>query len=198
MILAMGEQILVRKKRAENMADVEHRAEITDLWAEALRKTGELWITIVGDSMSPLIQTGDSALVRRADVSDIAIGDIVTFKRGRALITHRVVGIVRDTDRIMIVEKGDRSSRATMVDSSYVVGKATAIKRGKDTWPLEEAQKLSEPPIDAGHFVLLRSFGAAYSWLLNLKQRLLGSKNLGLRRYVLSVWARAARFGISR
>jgi hypothetical protein len=163
----------------------EHHAEIADLWAEVLGKTGESWITIVGNSMSPLILTGDSALVRRADVSDIEVGDIVTFKRGSALITHRVVGIVREAARIKIVEKGDGSSRATMVDSGSVIGKVTAIRRGKDTWLLEEG----------GRPVFLRSLGSAYSWLLNVKQRLLGGRSLGLHRYVLSAWAKAARFG---
>lgn len=180
------------------MVDAERRAEIAGLWAEVLEKTGELWITIIGDSMGPLIRTGDSVLVRSADVSEIGIGDIVTFSRGGALVTHRMVGIVRDIDRLMIIEKGDRSSRATMVDSGCVTGKVAAIRRGKETWSLEEAQTLSEQPIYAGDFVFLRFLGATYSLLLKWKQRLIGGKSLGLQRYALSAWTRAARFGISR
>lgn len=198
MTLAMGEQVLERKKCALNMIDAGRRAEIADLWTEVLGKTGELWITIVGDSMSPLIRTDDSVLVRSADVLEIGIGDIVTFDRGGELVTHRVVGIVRDTDRLMIIEKGDRSPRATMVDSNCVAGKVTAIRRGKEIWSLEEAQVLSEQPIHAGHFVFLRFLGAAHSLLLKWKQRLLGSKSLGWQRYALSAWTRAARFGVSR
>lgn len=180
------------------MINAEHHAKIAGLWAEALGKTGELWITIVGDSMIPLIQTGDSALVRSVDVSEVGIGDIVTFSRGDTLVTHRVVGIVRDTDRLMIIEKGDRSPRATMMDSNCVAGKVIAIRRGKETWSLEEAQILSEQPNYAGHFVFLRFLGAVYSWLLKWKQCLLGGKSLGLQRYALSAWTRAARFGVSR
>lgn len=180
------------------MIDAERRAEIAGLWAEVLEKTGELWITVVGDSMDPLIRTGDSALVRSADVSEIGVGDIVTFSRGDALVTHRVVGIVRETDRLMIIEKGDRSPRATMIDSNCVAGKVTAIRRGKETWSLEEAQILLEQPINAWHFVFLRFLGAMYSLLLKWKQRLFGSKSLGLQRYALSAWNRAARFGVVR
>ncbi len=180
------------------MVDNVRRTDIADLWAEVLDKTGELWIGISGDSMLPVVHNGDSVLVRRATVSDIGQGDIVTFRRGGILITHRVIGIVRDASRTMIIEKGDRSLRPTMIDSDDVAGKVIALRRGPDTWSIKGPQESPDKFGSAGQSPVLQYLGVAYSFLLKLKHHLIGNKSLGLQGFALSVWARVAGTGTSR
>ena len=64
--------------------------------------TGEAQPTVLGfsaavvvtGSMSPAIEPGDLVVCRRA--ADYAPGDVITFRSGASLVTHRIVGETPD------------------------------------------------------------------------------------------------------
>ena len=45
---------------------------------------------VVTGSMSPAIEPGDLVVCRRS--ADYAVGDVITFRSGASLVTHRIVG----------------------------------------------------------------------------------------------------------
>ena len=61
---------------------------------------------VLSDSMHPTFSNGDLVLIGSPDhllVNEIAPGEIITYRRNEALITHRVVSVQGDT----LVTKGD-------------------------------------------------------------------------------------------
>lgn len=65
---------------------------------------GNLLILIVlSGSMQPILNPGDIAIIKKSDINDIEIGDIITFKIGNNFITHRVIDKINGT----IITKGD-------------------------------------------------------------------------------------------
>lgn len=76
------------------------------------------YVSVLSDSMSPALNVGDVVVV--APTGQIREGDIVSFMRGRTLITHRVIGIDGET----LTTKGDANEDSDMgtIDRSQVMG----------------------------------------------------------------------------
>ncbi len=60
-----------------------------------------------GDDMSPSIMRGEALKIERVVPSEIAVGDVIVFKR-HVLIGHRVLGKVRFMGRHYFMVRGDR------------------------------------------------------------------------------------------
>ena len=74
---------------------------------------------VVTGSMSPAIEPGDLVVCRRS--ADYAVGDVITFRSGASLVTHRIVG---DTPS-GFTTKGDANNVADAdpVPRGAVIGK---------------------------------------------------------------------------
>jgi signal peptidase len=84
-------------------------------------------IVIMSDSMLPVFARGSVVIVQRVQGSvDIRIGDIIQYKAGNKMITHRVVDMRPADDgsgRRVFTTKGDNNrSQDPPVDQSHVVG----------------------------------------------------------------------------
>lgn len=49
---------------------------------------------VVTGSMSPMIEAGDLVVCRRA--ADYAVGDVIMFRSGTSLVTHRIAAVTAD------------------------------------------------------------------------------------------------------
>jgi signal peptidase I len=74
-----------------------------------LRAAGVAPLVEHSGSMAPAIATDDIVLVRDATATDLVPGQIATIPDpvGGRLITHRVVSVDRDGDRVTVVTRGD-------------------------------------------------------------------------------------------
>jgi len=88
-------------------------------------------------SMEPTIMVGDLIYVKGVSPSDIQVGDIITFKPPReylkgALITHRVVSVLYDSNEISFKTMGDNNPSIDpwTVKSEDIIGRQTAILSG--------------------------------------------------------------------
>ena len=72
---------------------------------------------ILSGSMEPDIKTGDIVIVKETDESDIEIGDVISFRRGQTVITHRIIEIVEDTKTYKT--KGDNNNVEDSVDVEF-------------------------------------------------------------------------------
>lgn len=87
---------------------------------------GYITLAVVeGNSMEPALQTGDVVIViKRISIRDISVGDVVVYRRGGALIIHRVVAV---SDGILIT-KGDNNPLVDPpVSFENVIGKVLEI-----------------------------------------------------------------------
>lgn len=83
------------------------------------------FLTVLSGSMSPEISAGDMVAVKKVNPQDIREGDIISYRRGREYVTHRVVGIASENSRISFMTKGDANDDkdAETIASENLVGK---------------------------------------------------------------------------
>jgi signal peptidase I len=99
---------------------------------DVLRSEGEARLTVGGGSMLPSIWPGDILDIGRVHAAELSPGDVVVFAREQRLVVHRVVGMSRLKDEIVLTTRGDRSPRADgPVPAREVFGKVRSIQRGQ-------------------------------------------------------------------
>lgn len=62
---------------------------------------------IISGSMEPNLRVGDMVIVKEVDESDLNVGDIISYRNGQNIITHRIVGITSANGMKQYVTKGD-------------------------------------------------------------------------------------------
>lgn len=105
------------------------RKYVTDRWIENFKKTGQGWLMITSNSMSPVIQPGDLVSVEKTTHSRICKGDIIVFWKENLLITHRVVRALRNQNENCFFERADRNPAHSLISSQTLLGKVVCIKR---------------------------------------------------------------------
>lgn len=65
-----------------------------------------------GDSMWPLIRSGDAIEVRPVDVRDLRRGDVVLAHLERGLTAHRIVTIEENNGTLWITTRGDNCAES--------------------------------------------------------------------------------------
>lgn len=83
-------------------------ALLAELLREALREGKSPYLTVVSNSMSPLIRRSDQIKLAPITTEQLRPGDIIVYEGPANLITHRFWGFVTDRDQTQIVTRGDR------------------------------------------------------------------------------------------
>ena len=81
-------------------------------------------MVVKSGSMAPALQAGDIAVVRSVDPGALKLGDVVTYRSGESMVTHRIVSTETTPAGQVFVMQGDAN---TVVDpvpvaSSQLVG----------------------------------------------------------------------------
>ena len=81
-------------------------------------------IAIGSGSMEPVYYMGDAVIYEKKDASEVKVGEILVFKRGHEVVTHRIVSITKwDNSRYDIKTKGDNNESA----DQYLVQKEDVL-----------------------------------------------------------------------
>lgn len=85
---------------------------------------GYMPLTVVSGSMSPGIETGDLVIIKSGS-SKIKPGDVVTYRLGEVLVTHRVKAVSGDDAKAVFVTQGDANPVPDYktVERSQIIGK---------------------------------------------------------------------------
>ena len=80
---------------------------------------------IVSESMEPTIMVGDAIFVKKVPEKEIKINDIISFRDGECINTHRIVGVSEENGIKMYRTKGDnnRGEDKEKVSYSQIEGK---------------------------------------------------------------------------
>lgn len=96
-------------------------------------KTGgqSFWVRIASWSMAPLIKKGDRLLIRKVDPGTLKPGEIICFKKGNILVTHRIYSMnKRPKKGPFFVIKPDLKDKLDLpVSSKDILGKAVVLQR---------------------------------------------------------------------
>ena len=127
------------------MTSISNRAEkntvdtelLADLLIESLQRGEAPLLTVISNSMAPLLERNDQVMLVPVDLETLKKGDIITVKSEEGFLTHRVVSL----SNRKIQTKGDRN---ISLDQSYhphqIIGRVQQIrsKRFSHTINLDE------------------------------------------------------------
>lgn len=83
-------------------------ALLADLLRQAMNEGKKPFLTVISNSMSPLIRRGDQIQIEQATAENLHPGDIILFLGPANLITHRYWGNLSHENQAHLVTKGDR------------------------------------------------------------------------------------------
>ena len=100
-----------------------------ELVTEVARSFGEVCLQVTGSSMIPAIWPGDVVAVRRSELGELRLGQIVLYRQERGLVAHRIVHIYGN----LLTTRGDTlQSDDPPVKASDLVGVVVSlIRRGQ-------------------------------------------------------------------
>ncbi len=87
---------------------------------------------IISGSMEPNLKIGDIVIVKKVDEDQLNVGDIISFRQGQNVVTHRISQIKNEYGEKVYVTKGDHNNAedAGTIDYSYIEGKVVnSIKK---------------------------------------------------------------------
>ena len=62
---------------------------------------------VLSGSMEPSIMTGDMVFVRETDENNLQVGDVIAYRSGGAVITHRIVEVTTEGGEKRYITQGD-------------------------------------------------------------------------------------------
>jgi len=65
---------------------------------------------IVSGSMEPKLNIGDIAIVKNTDTNTLEEGDIISYREGQIVVTHRIENVVKTNNDIKFQTKGDNNN----------------------------------------------------------------------------------------
>jgi hypothetical protein len=105
-------------------------ALLAEMLREALNKGNFPYLTIVSNSMSPLIRRSDQIQLAPIALEQLSPGDIIVFEGPSNLITHRFWGIMLETEQTQLVTRGDRPQHFDKpVNSAKLIGRVICRRR---------------------------------------------------------------------
>ena len=85
-------------------------------------------LIVESDSMEDTIMTGDLIFIKKVDVTELDVGDVITFYNplgdGTSLVTHRIIEVVGEGENLAFLTQGDNNDidDKDPIHSSKVIG----------------------------------------------------------------------------
>ncbi len=67
------------------------------------------FIVLTG-SMEPVFYSGDLVMVKEVEADSLQVGDVIAFREGTAVITHRIVQVEGADQELRFITKGDNNN----------------------------------------------------------------------------------------
>lgn len=81
------------------------------------------FFSVLSGSMDPTFKVYDMIVDKKVDTNQLKPGDVITFKDGQSLITHRIVKIVGKGSQFITKGDANNTQDETPVDSKNVISK---------------------------------------------------------------------------
>ena len=65
---------------------------------------------IISGSMKPELEIGDVVIVKDVDAKELKEGDIISFRKGQTVVTHRITQVIEDENGKQFRTKGDNNN----------------------------------------------------------------------------------------
>ena len=84
---------------------------------------------IVSGSMIPELNIGDIVIVKNVEENDLKVGDIISFRQGQSVITHRISEIIEEDGKKEYKTKGDNNNTEDLQTITYKTIEGRVIKK---------------------------------------------------------------------
>lgn len=84
---------------------------------------------IISGSMEPNLQIGDMVIVKKVKQNELNKGDIISFRQGQSIITHRIVEIIENDGQIVYKTKGDNNNAEDSGNVLYEMIEGKVVKQ---------------------------------------------------------------------
>ncbi len=108
-----------------------------ELVADVARSFGEVRLRVTGASMIPAIWPGDIITVRRRQIAELQLGQIVLCRQDRELVAHRITCI---HDNLLITRGDSLLCEDPPVKESDIVGEVIGLLRNGRLMDLKQSQ----------------------------------------------------------
>ncbi len=99
------------------------------LAAEALRRNGRLAMRVYGTSMLVAIWPGDEVVFEICEPTDVALGDVLLYRRDDRLVVHRVIQISPRGEALEFRTRGDNQRGCDLpVSAEELLGRAVWLR----------------------------------------------------------------------
>ena len=157
-------------------------SEFSDISTQILNNGSSFSFQAYGSSMYPFICSGDVLTVKQVEYSTLRAGDIAFYRSSDdRLIVHRVVDKKLQSDKLMLLMRGDSVfNNDGWICSDQVLGKVVSIQRDKKFIQLDQGVFLRPVtyfwnklyPLGPFSFYLTLKGKKGLSWLLRRLQTL--------------------------
>ncbi len=106
----------------------------------------------LSDSMYPAIKAGDLVIVRETDPNSLVKGDIIAFREGKSVITHRIIDVRVVNGVRQFITKGDNNNTE---DRLPVLGNAVEGRMVMDIPKLGNTALFMQTPVGMVLFIAL-------------------------------------------
>ena len=65
---------------------------------------------IISGSMQPELEVGDIVVVKKINPNDLKKDDVISFRKGQTIITHRIVEVKKAEEKLQFLTKGDNNN----------------------------------------------------------------------------------------
>ena len=65
---------------------------------------------IISGSMQPELEVGDIVVVKKINPNDLKKDDVISFRKGQTIITHRIVEVKNAEEKLQFLTKGDNNN----------------------------------------------------------------------------------------
>ena len=138
---------------------------------------------IVSGSMQPELDIGDIVIVKEANPEMLKKDDIISFRKGQTVITHRVKEVVKSENKLEFVTKGDnnnaedkdkvldREIEGVVVNKIQNFGKIVLVLRDKTLIIIIVLIKIIYSylfmPVDCNNIIILKFLLQSIHFLIN-------------------------------
>lgn len=85
-----------------------------------IERVGKATFTLVGNSMYPLIKSGETVTIYKYNYEKLEVGDVIAYRQFEYHITvHRISSIMHDDSEMLLKTKGDNNKN----EDSYLTNK---------------------------------------------------------------------------
>lgn len=101
-----------------------------------------IFIEATGFSMWPFLRAKDKLVIKKVQIKELKIGDLILYHLNNQKICHRIVEKIISKDKYLIYARGDNNSKpGTQITADMLIGKGIGIIRNgritnlSGSWP---------------------------------------------------------------